>query len=471
MMSTLVYREVLRPRWSPQYRALPITEPRDFWLGILSGGQRVGYINARVTPKVNEGRRGTQFRLNANLQVPLFGKTADLSVQGEGFRETVGQDAEFDVTLRSADQEFRAEGTLTGGKLDARLHVGESVTPFQYDLGNQLLVSAGASGLDLPPLKPGEEVYMDAFNPVSMRMEQARITCEKQETIMVMGVPVLTNVLETQLGAIKTRAWVSPEQEAVRVETPFGFTLEKIDPKDAIARITAGESADFVKNLAVIPTGVPPKRDAAQLKIRFAGVPEELMPPATDVQVRDGDTYTIAQPAAPSATDTAPLPEAERETALASDPLVDAKLPAIVDTAGSITADSVDPWEKAERINAWVYEHIEKISVLSVPAAAEVLRSRQGDCNEHTVLFVALARAAGVPARIAIGLVYSDEIGGFGYHAWPEVHVGRWIPMDPTFGQTLADATHVKLLNGGITEWSRLIGYIGHAKVDVLAIE
>ncbi len=76
--------------------------------------------------------------------------------------------------------------------------------------------------------------------------------------------------------------------------------------------------------------------------------------------------------------------------------------------------------------------------VRSLPSAAEVLRTRVGDCNEHTALFVALARAAGLPARIAVGLVYLR--GGFYYHAWPEVYVeergrGLWLPVDPTLNQ------------------------------------
>ena len=38
---------------------------------------------------------------------------------------------------------------------------------------------------------------------------------------------------------------------------------------------------------------------------------------------------------------------------------------------------------------------------------AQVLASGRGDCNEHTVLFVAMARALGLPARTAVGLVFA----------------------------------------------------------------
>ena len=73
----------------------------------------------------------------------------------------------------------------------------------------------------------------------------------------------------------------------------------------------------------------------------------------------------------------------------------------------------------------------------SLPNAVEVFRNRVGDCNEFTVLYVALARALGLPARAIAGLVYLD--GHFYYHAWPEVYAGRWIMVDPVFGQVPAD--------------------------------
>ena len=72
--------------------------------------------------------------------------------------------------------------------------------------------------------------------------------------------------------------------------------------------------------------------------------------------------------------------------------------------------------------------------------------SREGDCTEHAVLLAALARACGIPARVAIGLVYVDQAGGFGYHMWTEMYLsGHWIPLDATLGQGGIGAAHLKL--------------------------
>jgi len=57
-----------------------------------------------------------------------------------------------------------------------------------------------------------------------------------------------------------------------------------------------------------------------------------------------------------------------------------------------------------------------------------------------------MCRAAGIPTRVAVGLVYAEHLQGFGFHMWNEVLVdGRWVAIDPTLNQTEVDATHLKL--------------------------
>ena len=120
---------------------------------------------------------------------------------------------------------------------------------------------------------------------------------------------------------------------------------------------------------------------------------------------------------------------------------------------------------RAERLTREVNTLVEKKPTVSLPSALEVLRTKVGDCNEHTALFVALARSLGIPARINVGLVYVR--GAFYYHAWPEVYIdegkgqGLWLPVDPTFNQFPADATHVRLARGGLDKQAAILPMIG----------
>jgi transglutaminase-like putative cysteine protease len=67
--------------------------------------------------------------------------------------------------------------------------------------------------------------------------------------------------------------------------------------------------------------------------------------------------------------------------------------------------------------------------------ASQVATSGSGDCTEHAVLLTALARAAGRPARVALGLLLVQQRGSVHAlgHAWSELwDEGRWHPVDAT---------------------------------------
>ncbi len=111
-----------------------------------------------------------------------------------------------------------------------------------------------------------------------------------------------------------------------------------------------------------------------------------------------------------------------------------------------------DPWEKATAINRWVFQNVRnKNFKIAFAAAAGVARDRSGDCTEHSVLAAAMSRAVGIPARIAIGLIYVDRLEGFGYHMWHEVFVNhRWVALDSSWDQTEVDAVHIKLSDSSL---------------------
>jgi transglutaminase-like putative cysteine protease len=141
---------------------------------------------------------------------------------------------------------------------------------------------------------------------------------------------------------------------------------------------------------------------------------------------------------------------------------VDSDDPAIRALAAEVADGAPGVYAAAVRINAFVNRRLEKAFGQSRDRASEVLRSGKGDCTEHALLFTALARAAGVPARPVYGLVYTrygDEADALYWHAWVEVRSGaEWISLDPTFGQDVADATHLALGRGSQVDAVALLG-------------
>jgi hypothetical protein len=135
---------------------------------------------------------------------------------------------------------------------------------------------------------------------------------------------------------------------------------------------------------------------------------------------------------------------------------------------------ATSPRDRAEALTRYVNGLLEKKPTISIPSAREVLRTKVGDCNEHTALYVAMARALGIPARISVGLVFVR--GAFYYHAWPEVYLdegsrGLWLPVDPTLNEFPADATHVRLARGGLDRQTAILPLVGRLKMTVLDLD
>ena len=121
--------------------------------------------------------------------------------------------------------------------------------------------------------------------------------------------------------------------------------------------------------------------------------------------------------------------------------------------------------KKARLLYVWIYRNIRKTPAITIPMATEVLKSRRGDCNEHTMLYTALARSRNTNTDCP-GLTYKD--GYFYYHAWPEIFVAQWIAIDPTLGQFPADASHIRITTGDIDKQMQILAVIGKIKIEGL---
>ena len=138
---------------------------------------------------------------------------------------------------------------------------------------------------------------------------------------------------------------------------------------------------------------------------------------------------------------------------------LDLDSPRIQDLSQKIAGSKEDPWEKAVAIGRWVHKELGK-SMRECFSALQVLETGEGECQSHSLLTVSLCRAAGLPARFAYGVVYLPDREAFGFHTWVEVHVGDWIPMDPTLGNFPAGVDHLTLAVGGYQDQFRLFPFI-----------
>lgn len=178
----------------------------------------------------------------------------------------------------------------------------------------------------------------------------------------------------------------------------------------------------------------------------------------------DGSTLLTIESRLPTAKAERPVAvgdDKELADNLKSNLVVEADAPAIQKLAREVVGDEKDAWAAARRLNLFVNRYLEKSYGSSSDRATDVLANKRGDCTEHALLFTALLRASGIPARRVDGLVYmtaADGIPALYWHEWAEAWVGEWVAMDPTFNQPVADPSHVALGTEARVDTAALIG-------------
>jgi transglutaminase-like putative cysteine protease len=252
------------------------------------------------------------------------------------------------------------------------------------------------------------------------------------------------------------------------------------DPERAQGLAVSGRiQADLLRTSAVVPrtnVRIEDPRAVRRIRLLLQGGDFDFSSPDLQGggQTADGNVIDLVDPRTllPGPSD----PDVARY--LVPEPLIESDAPEIIAEAALAVQGVQGTRARAERLTRYVNALLEKKPTMSLPSAREVLRTKIGDCNEHTALYVAMARAIGIPARIAVGLAYVlGAQGAFYYHAWPEVYIdegdgrGMWLPVDPTFNQFPADATHVRLARGGLEKQAVIAPLIGRLDMTVLELD
>ncbi|MBP7550762.1 MAG: transglutaminase domain-containing protein [Gemmatimonadaceae bacterium] len=486
--------------------ALRLGPSTSFYL-VEQDGRQIGYASTTIDTSL------TQFEVT-----DFF--TADLPVAGQEFRASARSVITlsrslvlqtFDVSIESAVAPMSIVGRAEGdtGVAFVMNVPGQPADTQRLAVRGPILLPTMIPAVAVLVRDPevGKTVTIASFDPATMAAKDLtlRFAAESLFTLVdsakfdstsMRFVSALTDTvrawkLEPTDGA-GFSGWVDAQGRVVESTQPGGIVLKRIAyeiafenwRRDRIARGTQSAPApgaasgtgrtvgDILEGTAIAAGALPGRDGPTRLRVRLSGTSLDGFDLQGGRQRREGNELTITREGADVLA--ADWTLAGRQAGfrqrfaaeLASEPLLQANDPAIVALALRIAGNERDPRVVAERINRWVHDSLAKEITLSIPNAVQVLRSRRGDCNEHTQLFTALARAVGIPTRIATGLAYVN--GKFYYHAWPEIRLRDWVAVDPTFGQFPADAAHLRFVRGGLTRQGELLRLVGTLRIEVL---
>lgn len=445
---------------------LPVTglAARDEWFGVYKSGQKIGHAHRVVTPTSG----GYTFAEESRVRLAMLGVPQTLETTLRAETDAAYTLRAFDYTLVTPATTFVAHGTSDGKTLHARYGVKGQEANLELPLSEPIaLPSTLRPRILADHPAPGTRYSVPVFSPITARSEPLTVIVEGREQLDTPNGVIETVRIAEEQQTVRTRSWIDLDGNVVREEALLGFTLEREPEAKAVAGADTQAPIDLVAVSGIPLDGtIDDPRHLTRLTLRVRGTAAASIPSDPPRQRMSADLLRVAREEVPAAGPAPDVLPADPAAELAAAPFIESDDPAIQAKGREIVAGAPDRVRAARKLVAWVHDHVDKAPSVTVPSAREVLESRRGDCNEHAVLLAALARAAGIPARVIAGAVYAND--GFYYHAWNELWVGAWVSADAVFDQFPADATHVKLIEGGLERQVALAGVIGQLAFAVV---
>jgi transglutaminase-like putative cysteine protease len=447
------------------------------WRGVYYRGEKIGFTVSQTTPTDD----GFELQEDGRLQMLLLGQDTAARIRTTARVDTSFTLRSFDFSLDPGTGPVTVRGTVDGPsqtttwRLNLAITSGGVTRTESRELLEPPVVSQNLSRLLANKrLVPGADHEWTVLDPATLQSAKVHIHVGDRGVVRANDTIVPAFRVGMDFNGLQTTSWVTDTGEVVREESPLGLITVR-EPAERAQRLSVPGriQADLLQAAAVVPVAterIDEPRDVRRLKLRLEGA--ELSPDVDGVgQKLDGNVIELVDPRLLKAAAADP----KATSFLAPEPLIESDDPLIRAEAEQAVRDAIGGRDRAERLTRYVNGLLDKKPTVGLPSAREVLRTKVGDCNEHTALFVAMARSIGIPARIAVGLVFMH--GAFYYHAWPEVYVtespglGLWLAVDPTLNQFPADATHLRLARGGLDRQAAILPLIGRLKMTLLDLE
>jgi hypothetical protein len=458
---------VLRPADTlpPLEAAALVTGPADErWMGLYMEDRHIGWSVSRDTPTQGGGHL---YESRATFRLAAMGSVQQVVTAGAAVTDAAGRVQRFQFVL-SAPTRLVGDGAWRDGAIHLALTQAGTTSTLELPMPEPPVIGQSVTAsLRGRALAPGLRYSVPYFDPVTRTQAPAEVRVESPEVL-----PDGTTAwwMRTRFGTFETRRLVDEAGRVLREEGAMGLRAVAMTREAATSGVDA-EPPDLVA-LASVPLEGPAP-EGAHAVYEISGIEPERVPSEPPLQSREGPRVTVSIPTMPELP--ADLPVAGDDATEAT-PSLPATHPEIVARAREVAGRATDRLSAARALHAHVSTTLEKVPTMGVPNGLEVLRTGRGDCNEHTALYVSLARALGIPSRIAAGLVHDDRVGdAFYYHAWPEVRLGpigadgraAWVPIDPTLGQFPADAGHLRLVTGDLDRQVEIMGLMGRIRLRV----
>jgi len=484
----LYFRDVETPPSAPVRHRLAAWPYQEYWTGIIFNGEKIGLTHLAIRTSAESGA-AYELRAEALLAFHFLGLSKRVTLKAQDW-------VTEELRLVRFVHEYDLDGQsmkLTGTVQDAQLVVDRETAGRRsretIPLSEPIYPT---SAIVLYPTVQGLAVGRDFAYQVydGQRQELARVTQTiegYQESDLYDG---RAFKVPTSAGGQESTLWINDRGEPVLEMAWHGMLISTRESerraKGYLAQASVNKRDVLVEFSRVRPNvALPQPKAVTMMQVLLRDLPPDFVVPSDRLQQchpRDGsggpevecriEAARVSDIAAAASASPPPVPSnADLRKYLNPSPAIHSNDPDTHRRARDIVAPGRDPLQQISRLVDWIQREVEQQPV-DVFSSSDVLEKRKAECQGLTWLYAAFARTLGIPTRVTNGLVYSEELNGFLYHTWAESWVGgRWLPVDPTFGQVGVDATHIKLLDGDrLADLLPLVDLVGKIRIEIVAV-
>ena len=490
----LVRREYFRPHIDRLAEAALRVQPAALFYAVLQGEKQVGFASSTI----DTSTAMIEQRDYLVADIPVGGRVQRTTTRTTVTLTRTLRVRTFDVETNTGSAVTRTRGEVTGDTaLTLVTGSGAAADTQRITLAGPILLPAQAPLAVALEERPsiGKSYVLPLFDPAAHAASDVRIDVRAESLFVVNDSSVFDSTSGRWQGTLAdtVRGWQIVAQGGTGVggwvdqqgrllaSNQMGFRLERRPYEVAfenwrrdlnVADTPAIDSAPRATSgnltaTTVLAAGRRPASMPRELRARIAGASLADFDVNGGRQRLTGDTLIVTREDAAALSPRYIANDISTRDDIREEPFLEVNHPEIRAVAQRVTNGSRDPRLIAQRLNRWVHDSVQKEPTVGIPSALHVLHTRRGDAHEHAQLFVALARAVGVPARVVSGVFLVN--GRFYYHAWPEVRLRAWVAVDPTFGQFPADAGHVRFVTGGLGRQEELTRLMNSLSIDVLS--
>ncbi len=461
------------------------------YYAVFLEGAKIGY---NVHTRSVDGKRVT----TTEEMIVTMGRGATavtMQMVETGIETTGGEPIEFKLMHDLGMMKMNVNGTVSrDGKVNVTTTSMGTEQKSTFDWPEGALMAEGLRLLQFKNgLKEGLEYRVKVFSPAAMQALDAQVRIGAKRDVDLLGRVVALTEVETIItlpgaGEMAMRSYVDDGLRMQKSIVPaMGMQIEMVacDKKFALS------DSDVVDFLGRFLLKSPARLSSSDLgpskAITYYLTPNAgaaLRIPSSDNQtvrwMQDGKIAVRVEAVSAEGGSAFPYKGSEAEVLKALKPTqyVQSDAAQIVSLAKRAVAGAKDAAEAVKQIESFVAGYItEKDLSVGYASAVEVAASKQGDCSEHAILAAALCRAAGIPARIATGVAYSEGFLGqehiFGAHAWTEAYVGgKWVGLDATRSPQGFGPGHIMLAtgNGDPGDFFGIVSTLGQFKIEKVEV-